>query len=264
MEHFRIEISGNACLTAYLHRPSPKMPLTAHLPAILIFPGGGYEFCSEREGEPIAMSFLAQGFQAFVLEYSTGKLAKEKAPLLDAATALLEIRRNAKRWRIHPQKIVTLGFSAGGHLAGWLGNCYNDKALCRKLQVTDDEIKPNAQILCYPVITAGIYRHQGSFQCLFGEETSLYQQASLENLVSSQTPPTFLWTCSDDQSVHNMNSLLYAESLSKARVPFELHVFQGGGHGLALANKLTAREYKHAEDWVTLCLKWLKLIDIVE
>lgn len=253
MRQFQIDIRQRAVLTGYLYQPSELMPVTASLPAVLIFPGGGYALCCEREGEPVALAFLGAGFQAFVLDYSTGEsLGRE--PLRDSAAAMTLIRQHASNWGVDPQRIVTVGFSAGGHLAGWLGNASAGE---------DDGIladaTPNAQVLCYPVITSeGDFRHHESFRRLFGEEEKAYASASLEKTVPANAPPTFLWCCEGDRSVSPVNTLRMGESLSRRGVPFELHLFAGGGHGVSLATKRTGREAPHAVGWFELCLSWLK------
>lgn len=258
MNYFRTKINNNAVLTAYIHDECMKMEATSCLPSVLVFPGGGYDFCSEREGEPVAIAFMAEGYNAFVLEYSTGLNAENHEPLYDAALAMYEIKRNAREWHVDPSRIVTVGFSAGGHLAGWLGNSAENERLQEKLNLKTEDILPAAQVLCYPVVTSGKYRHDRSFKNLFGNDIYAYEKASLEKNVNNLTPPTFIWACNEDKTVPAINSLLLAEALYKRGIRYELHSFVRGGHGLSMATEFTARPEKYAEKWFYLCLEFLE------
>src|SRR3989304_3816830 len=132
----------NVTLTSYLLDSSQEMPNTRLRPVVLVFPGGGYYACSDREAEPIALAFLAEGYQAFVLRYSIGENASFPRPLNDAEEALELIRVNADEWSVDPARIAVCGFSAGGHLAAALG--------------TMGRVRPNALILAYPCILDSI------------------------------------------------------------------------------------------------------------
>lgn len=235
-----ISIEG-ATLYAYLQENTHEIDTNRQHPAMLIFPGGGYCNVSDREGEPLALACLSRGYSAFVLRYSVGPDKKYPIQLKQAEAALRYIRQHAREWNLHPQKITVMGFSAGGHLAGNLA--------------TAGTIRPNAAILCYPVITAGEYAHRDSF-------IALGKDVSLETCVDENTPPTFLWHTANDGLVPVENSLLMATALQKQKIPFELHVFQNGPHGLALCNEQTAgpaaKDFinPHAEHWFPLCIEW--------
>lgn len=227
----------NVTLTAYLHEVSEALPNLAVRPAVLICPGGSYLYCSEREGEPIALAFMAAGYQAFVLRYSVGDQAAFPRPLLDAEIALNLIRSRAGEWQVNPDKIAACGFSAGGHLAGALG--------------TMGRVRPNALILAYP--------------CILESMSSTLPEPipSLEREVTGQTPPTFIWATAADERVPVENSLEFAAALDRAKVPFEMHIFQKGVHGLALATPVTSAGHAHYVDadaakWLALCLAWLE------
>ncbi len=232
---------GNATLYAYLQENTREIDVGRRHPAMLILPGGGYGFVSDREGEPLALACLGQGYSAFVLRYSVFPNAQYPTQLKEAEAALRYIREHATGWNIHPQKIAVMGFSAGGHLAGNLA--------------TAGEERPNAAVLCYPVITAGEYAHRDSF-------IALGKDISLETCVDEKTPPTFLWHTANDGLVPVENSLLMAAALQKQKIPFELHIFQNGPHGLSLCNQQTAgpeaKEFinPHAEHWFRLCIEW--------
>jgi acetyl esterase/lipase len=226
----------NVTLTAYLLDSSLEMPNTRIRPAVLICPGGGYRGCSDREAEPIALAFLAQGYQAFILRYSLNENAAFPKPLNDAEAALELIRSQAEKWGVDPTKIAACGFSAGGHLAAALG--------------TMGRLRPNALVLAYP--------------CILDSMSVIlpFPIPSLEKMVDQQTPPTFIFSTFADELVPVENALQFAVALDKARIPFELHVFQDGVHGLALANPLTSSGQEkfidpNAAKWISLCTAWL-------
>ena len=230
-------------------------------PCLLICPGGGYRGVSPREGEPIAFHFLPEGYNVFVLEYS---VAPNRFPtqLREVAAAMELIYQNAAQWRCDTDKIAIMGFSAGGHLAAHYTNGYN----WPEVREMFPESKPvNASLLCYPVITADPkHAHLGSFQNLLGTEVLTSQEQlrfSCENMVSDQTPPTFLWHTRKDQAVPVMNTLLYAQALAENNVPFAIHIYPEGWHGLATVDSVTNDELRpavaHAKDWLDAASKWL-------
>lgn len=231
--------------------------------AVLICPGGGYGHTSEREAEPIALKFNAAGFHAFVVYYSVAP-RKHPQPLLDVSKAMCIIRENAGNWNIDPNKIALCGFSAGGHLAASLGLHYDKSYLCEHPQINKELIKPNLLILSYPVITSGEFAHRGSFTNLLGAEATeaMLQEMSLEHQVTPKTPPTFIWHTFEDKTVPVENTLFFAQSLRKNNVPFELHIYPEGGHGLSLATDETqtdkTKPYPHVATWMNLCIEWLE------
>lgn len=172
----------------------------AKRPAVVICPGGGYEFCSPREAEPIAMQFNAAGFHAFVLNYSV-KPFKFPRALEELSMSVAMVRENAEEWMIEKNKIAVCGFSAGGHLACSLGMFWNTDIVKRD----DQANKPNAMILAYPVISSGTFAHEGSFNNLCEtEEQKKY--TSLETQTSKDTPPAFIWHTFEDACVPVENS----------------------------------------------------------
>ena len=251
----------------------PDCKLSAHIldggevrRAILIMPGGAYARISSREGEPIAKYYLSKGFNCFVLRYSVGERAVDRAPLIEAALAIKHIRENADKYRVDPDKIFVCGFSAGGHLAASSGILWNDPTVRKALGDSPDGInKPTGMILSYPVITSGELAHKGSIYNLCGTDKPTEEQMnrySLERYVDSTTPPAFIWHTFTDDVVPVENSLMLAEKMSACKVPFELHVFPDGEHGLALANETScpsglAPTVAHAAIWTELSVRWI-------
>ena len=254
-------------LDTYIRDTSREYPVSKR-PAMLVFPGGGYEFCSDREAEPIANQYLALGMSCFVLRYSVGENASRRMPdfsqpLLDASLAMSIIRKNAEEWGVDSDKIGIIGFSAGGHLAGSLATMWNDKAIYDELKIPEGSNKPNAAILCYPVLTFGELTHGGTRNNLLGkykDDEVLVRKYSLENNVSADTPPTFIMHTAEDGSVPVKNSLMFAMALSEKKIPYELHIFPFGGHGMSTGTKdLCTLPNEYAGRWVELSAKWLKL-----
>ena len=235
--------------------------------AVLICPGGAYQRRSVREGEPIAMRFLAQGMQAFVLQYSTDK-AKFPCALVELAASVSYLKEHAKDWNIDEARIFLCGFSAGGHLCASLGTLHHHEFLkeimCSKLGILEGSWRPAGMILSYPVISGGKYTHEESRQNLIGAEAdeTLSELISMEKQISKQTIPVFLWHTQEDQTVPVENSLLFAAALRKEGIPFELHVYEKGEHGLSLCDEVTAKSASQVQPdssgWVDLAIKWIQ------
>ncbi len=164
-----------AYVRAYLLDSVNDIPFGKARPAILIFPGGGYTHCSEREAEPIAMHYLAQGYNAFVLYYSCNK--KFPVPLVEAAYALCKIRARADEFGIDKDKIAVWGASAGAHLAGCLATMWSDSTLVNTIDCEPAELRPNAAVLCYPVISGITSPHKDSFEVILGETPTPSERA---------------------------------------------------------------------------------------
>lgn len=235
MKIIKVEIGAQgARLTGYLQEPKEELIESPARPAALIFPGGGYEFVSNPENEPVALSFSAKGFQAFVLQYSVKEKAVFPAPQREAFEAIAYLRTHAKELYIDPDKIAVVGFSAGGHLAASTAVHWKDETVN---PVERKELaKPNAQVLVYPCITAGEYAYEHLNE-VHGKGTEYPEKLSLENFVSTDTPPAFICHTAADTCVPAMNSLLYATALAKSGVSYELRIYKDGPHGMSLANK---------------------------
>lgn len=264
-EKILTSLSKKATLTGYILDNSPEIDLERTRPAVLICPGGGYRFTSDKEAEPIAVKMNSLGCQVFVLRYSCAP-ARYPTALFELATAVKFIRDKAADLYVDPQKIIVLGFSAGGHLAANLATKW-DQPLLTSAGFIAEEIKPNALALAYPVITTGAFAHEDSFKALLGDEASAEDllDVSLEKQVSDQTPPAFIWTVYDDAVVPVENTLSYVKSLKRVGVNCEMHIFAHGTHGMSLANEETAPKDSEQRSqavavWPKLFENWLKEI----
>lgn len=229
---------GSALLTAYIQDKSEAIHASEARPAVLIFPGGGYEFVSDPEGEPVALAYAAKGFQTFVLKYSVKDKGVFPAPQREAFEAIAVIRRNAAEFMVDPDKIAVVGFSAGGHLAASTGVFWNDA------EVNDsenpEECRPNALVLVYPCITLDAYP---GVREVHGRGLKNLEKLSLEKYVGKHTPPSFICHTATDTCVSPLDSLLFAEALTKAGVPYELRIYKDGPHGMSLATKAVSSPY---------------------
>jgi acetyl esterase/lipase len=228
--------------------------------SVIICPGGAYGMLAiDKEGYKVAEWFNSLGINAFVLKYRlpSDLIMKNKtvAPLQDAQEAVRLIRRNAVKWKLNPNKIGIMGFSAGGHLAATLSNHYNDKAYTPS---DTTSAKPNFSILIYPVISMqeGI-THQGSKDNLLGKNANneAVEKYSNEKQITADTPKTFLVHATDDKAVPVENSINYYLALKKEKVPAEMHLYENGGHGFGLGVKGTNAF------WPKTCEKWLDVND---
>ena len=232
-------------------------------PCIIICPGGGYGFCSEREAEPIAVNFLSEGYNTFTIWYSV-EPNRFPTQIREVAAVVDLIYKNADKWNCDTSRIVIIGFSAGGHLAAHYSNAYN----CPEVREVFPESKGvNASILCYPVISADMsFTHAWSIKNLLGHEPSKEEvdKFSCEKLVSGDTPPTFIWHTAEDDCVPVRNSLEYAKALSEHKIPFEMRIYPYGQHGLSTADSDTNSSLTdgaaRVNDWLTAVKSWLKLI----
>lgn len=234
-------------------------------PCMVVCPGGGYGMCSQRESEPIALQFLSLGFNVFVINYSVSP-HRYPTQLREVAALFELIHKNADEWNCNTERIGIIGFSAGGHLAAHYSNAYISDAV---REVFHESKKPFCSILCYPVIlTDKNLTHQGSIKNLSGidyPEGEVADMFSCDKLVGAHTPPAFIWHTAADPVVPVRCSLSYAAALADNKIPFELHVYPYGRHGLSTAdwqvyedNVLEENE-KHAREWLSSLRKWIEL-----
>ncbi len=209
----------------------PQLSPRRRRPAVLVLPGGGYGHVSVREGEPVAMTFAAAGYSAFVLDYSVAP-ARFPTALREAAMAMAYIRAHAGEFEADPAMVAAVGFSAGGHLCGTLGMLFD----CPEVRdiAPPELLRPDALGLCYPVAVSWGKTHEGSFQNLCGQDAALRERLSLDRLVRPGVPPVFLWHTRTDESVPVRNSLLLAQALEEAGADFSMHLYRCGPHGVSL------------------------------
>lgn len=252
-------------LTVYLQEPSKELWIRDR-PLILLCPGGGYSWTSDREAEVLALPFLAMGYHTAVLRYSCAP-ARYPTALLELAASLRMVRENAGPWHVAADHVFVLGCSAGGHLAASLGVMWNRPFLRQALDLPEAQariLRPDGLLLCYPVITSGPYSHPGSFQNLLGDRyDALAEQVSLEKQVTGDTPPVFLWHTYPDPVVPVENALLFVDALRRAQVSTEFHMYASGGHGLSLATDLTRDAsggacQESCASWIPLAKTWLE------
>jgi acetyl esterase/lipase len=222
--------------------------------AVIVFPGGGYAKRAAHEADPIARWLNSLGIASFVVEYRVAPY-RHPQPLNDARRAIRIVRHRAKELAIDPARVGVLGFSAGAHLAAsaatWfdLGDPHADDPIDR------ESGRPDLLIACYPVISLVRFPHLDSLSNLLGPDPDerMVHALSLENRVTPQTPPTFIWHTAGDESVSVENSVVFAAALARHRVPFSMHVFPDGQHGLGLAE-----EQAEARKWTELCAEFLR------
>lgn len=265
MRHEKVMIqtkNTEAELSLYLLDNFPEMDMDRIRPTILICPGGGYHFLSEREAEPIAIQMLALGFHAAVLRYHVAPTRFPNA-LAEAACSVAHLREHAAEYHIDPEKIVVAGFSAGGHLTASLGVFWQEEWLKEYTGCDPEQVKPNGLILSYPVISSGAYAQRSSFIHLLGGDATEEQieYVSLENRVTNHVPPTFIWHTVTDQTVPVENTMFFAAALQKAGVKYEMHIYPQGKHGLALSTMETVsfsnEKYSPAKRMRPECAAWV-------
>ncbi len=260
------EPQNESKVIAYLQPVLQESPAITH-PAVIICPGGAYWMISERENLPVAKKYYGAGYHVFVLDqYPVRDKAKGYAPLQLLARSIAMVREHAQEWLVEENHIAVCGFSAGGHLAASLGTLYDDEQFLQVCK-TQGNIRPDAMILCYPVITAGEFAHADSICNVSGNVvgTPEYKYWSLEKHVDANTPPTFLWHTAPDDLVPVENSLAMAMALSAAKVPFEMHIFPEGGHGMSVCTTEVGCLHPYNSRWVDLSIAYLnRLFDFAE
>ncbi|MBR5314231.1 MAG: alpha/beta hydrolase [Clostridia bacterium] len=241
-------------------------------PSMLILPGGGYRYTSDREADPIAMFYLSKGYNCFILRYSCAP-SHFPVQLAEAGKALLTIKENAEEWLVDLDKIFVCGFSAGGHLAASLGVFWDKPFLADILGTTNDMLKFKALVLGYPVITykpvlettdenrtcGGTIR---TFINLLGEEKyaipSEAEYHCLDTQVSENTPPCFIWSTFEDATVPVECSLLFALALRKHDIPVELHIYEHGRHGQSTGTTVCCNSNQRLANWMEMSYAWLE------
>lgn len=242
-------------LTPYL----PTTPATAPRSAMVICPGGGYGGLADHEGRDYALFLNQQGIACFVLKYRLGSGGyRHPIMLQDAARAVRLVRTHATEWNIDPNRVGIMGSSAGGHLASTLLTHFDTGKADDSDPIERQSSRPSLGVLCYAVISMQKeLTHGGSRQNLLGDTPaqSLVDNLSNERQVTPQTPPCFIWHTGEDTAVKVENSLEFASALQKNKVPYDLHIYQKGGHGIGLTDKAP---FAKVHPWANDLVFWLK------
>lgn len=290
---------NDVTLTTYILDDSSEMLQGKSRPAVLICPGGAYLCCSDREGEPIAMAFLRYGYNAFVLRYSVAydgtrpyhetdfanqtinpvKLHPE--PMREIGLAFACIYEHRKEWKTDAKQIAICGFSAGGHNCAMYATHWSKPVITDFLGVDKEILRPAACILGYP-LTDYLYMYEATKKAgtdafnfftvanrlMMGEDWENEEKLldmSPDRLVTKEVPPTFIWATAKDELVPVAHSTKYATALAEAGIPFELHIFQDGAHGMALCDQSTSRQEAldvqtdpNAKAWIDFAAAWLE------
>ncbi|MHA6483501.1 alpha/beta hydrolase [Paenibacillus sp. strain BS8-2] len=246
-----------------VHEPTLEVylvPEAERAGLVIICPGGAYRRRAEHEGYPIAQWLNSIGISAAVLQYRVYPY-QYPVPLIDGQRAVRLARHHAAEWGIREDRIATLGFSAGGHLVSSLGTRFDSGDADSTDPIERQSSRPDALVMCYPVISfAEPYSHLGSVTAQLGEESTQEQRLALSSqlLVTEATPPSFLWHTAEDTAVPPEHSMMFALALSKAKVPFELHIYEEGVHGVGLSEALP-----DTAQWTVQCERWLRRLGFV-
>lgn len=295
MIHEKIYLYENrrdVSLTTYVLDDSCEMLDGKMRPAVLVCPGGAYLGCSDREGEPVAMAFAQMGYHAFVLRYSVygadafkktynsltvKKECQHPAPIREIAAAMLKIRERAEEWHVDEEHIAICGFSAGAHNCAMYATHWHRSVITDFFGKEKECFRPAACILGYCLSDYTYMKEhtsadEGAME-LFRKSNLSYMgsgtltegqliEISPVRHVTKDTPPTFLWATAKDELVPVQHTIRMAHALADADIPFEMHIFEEGRHGLSLATQATAGCMSHkdtdAEKWVGLADAWLR------
>lgn len=254
---------GRVNLQTYI----PEITDGPEMPALVVLPGGAWVYLEPSEGEMVALTFIKERYACFVLNYSVGDYSEFPNPLLEISWAISTIRQNAERWHIDPNKIAVAGFSAGASVASMSATQWNTPFLAEKLQVPSEKLKPNAAILAYGCNDLSTIFDNEDDDLIIpapGKITAdRTPQIDVVNYVTKDTAPIFFYHCRYDKLVPVKNTWLLASKMEELGLPFEMHIFQSGHHGMSVNNALTIE--KNAIDpsvsqWVSLCLSWLEQV----
>lgn len=279
-------------LTTYLIEDSREMLNGRKRPAILICPGGAYMFCSDREAEPIALRFMAMGYHAFVLRYSVynkGEMVDPRGEMpldpdsqypnamCDIGAAMLYIRDHGEEWLVDADQVFLSGFSAGAHNSAMYCTQWNSGLLSERFGRPSADFRPAGAVLGYGYYDWAVFREIGEENemarmlnesvdfAYFGTKhptREQYETASPALHVTKDTPPMFLWTTCGDNILPSQQSMLMGCALAEAGIPYELHIFETGDHGLALADQASAGFQEQINGdvagWIPMAQRWLE------
>ncbi len=255
-------------MDAYVPEPHHEIKMKNARRAVIVFPGGGYRFLSGRESDPVARKFLGEGICTFVLYYSIKEKAVEPRQLVDASLAVEHVRANAQKYGVDPDKIVVCGFSAGGHLAASIGTLWDRDFAKTSPDMPYGINKPNGMVLCYPVINAFDLMEGSRLKgdTIYGDPNTDVGAVTcrLDKCVKNGvTPPAYIWTTFEDTLVPPENSIHFALAMQNEHIPYELHVFNHGWHGLSLATPEVCGEEGYGvmpdiAEWADEALNWVQ------
>ena len=266
-EHFP-SLLNNITLESYCPSNFNEWSTYDKRKCVLILPGGGYHFLSDRESEPVALKLNGANIACFVLKYTIFPEIALPSPLIDVYAALAYIRRNADKYHILKDKISVLGFSAGGHLAAVSSANHTNKEYADLLGITLDEMKINGCLLSYPVISMD-FGHQETIEAITKGKPEIKNLLSVDKNVTKDFPKTFIWHTTFDTVVKVQNSLALALELEKNKIFFELHIYPMHEHGQSLANDAVyndvnspssnfLNEIKYNTQWMENCIHFIK------
>lgn len=278
MKHENIVLNDTAYLETYFLWNSKEYNINKKRPVVLVIPGGGYAFTSDREAEPIALKFNSIGLHAAVLWYTSYDRVQNvpHQALIDAMQAIAWLRKHGDEEYIDLSNVIVCGFSAGGHLALSAASRWHQEWLNDATNTTPEQRKVDLCIDCYgatqfPVSKPGDKGFGGTENGLTSNERVFGSDQPDEEVVKAfdpvqyfnqkTTPPMFIWHTGEDQLVPVAQALEVACGLEKENIPFELHIYERGEHGLALSDRTTARKdshiNSHVKTWFDLCEEWL-------
>lgn len=262
------DVTLEVCAFDKLASTEPVHTFEDPRPAVIICPGGGYRFLSEREADPVAIALQRFGFNTFILRYSICEHSDFPHPVVDAARAVRWVRRHADELRVNPNRVALLGFSAGGHVTAMLGTMHDDEQVltaereeyarlaAQGIEANEGLLeyssRPDAIVPCYAVFSADWGR---------ARDNRRIRDTDCLAAVGPHVPPAFVWTTGEDATVPSTQSLRFVNALSEHGVEFEFHHFAHGAHGLSLADRLVNHDRdvpENAHAWVELCARWLR------
>ncbi|MFI3206469.1 MAG: alpha/beta hydrolase [Clostridia bacterium] len=256
---FKPNEESDAFVRAFLHTPLTEMKkYRTKRPSVIVCPGGGYRYLSEREAEPVASKYYADGYNVFILYYSLNENAKNLAPLKELSLTIMKIRDNQDEWGCEPEKIASCGFSAGGHLVACISTMWDDSELLKSIDTQNGKNKPNAIIACYAAFSDKNFDKNSSIMNIDGmSKQEAMKFYSAYEKVSKNTCPTFIFHCMNDPVAKVENAILHAQKLDEFDIYSEIHFFPTGAHGGSIYKNETNSKNTSSEQWYELSLKFL-------
>lgn len=256
-------------LTTYIHDQSEQECFQIEKRPAIIMPGGAYSYLADAEGEPVALTFLKEGYNTFVLRYSVGDDCTYPEILEEVSLAIWKVRSHAEAWHVDPDAVILMGFSAGACLAAMSATQWNTPGLSERLGLSAEDIKPNAAVIAYaPWDNTNTIQKDPEF---YNPEAAKIAKDCTPELdfihyAGPHMPPLFLWHNRYDKYVPAINPIMIAGKMIEYGLPFELHIFQGGEHGMSVCNNLSSYqgvartrsdESPGVRMWVPLCVSWI-------